>query len=586
MDTNIVLALSSLLILGFLFSFGMYKRYVLSKLLNKRVNLRKYILYILGTIFLYLTFLDIKDEGTETTKKKLPIYLLLDVSRSMLVEDVLPNRLKLAKKIMSELILGIDRDVAIVVFASEAYSFLPETSDRELALTFLDSLNEEYIVSGSTDISKALELANMDKLEKILVVFSDGEDRFRRAKKHSSRNCFYVALGTKHGGPIPTAEGFLKDSNGKNIISKVDISYLSSLGRVYSTQGLSRDISNLKEDIEKISKDSEGEFKRYKRYYQIFLALAIIFLMLGYFDISIFIFIFMLSCTDSRVLDADKLYLDGKFKDALEIYQSLNLEREINSCKVKLGDIKDTVTYFKSKAIEGGNIDDKFMLEYVMNMLDEKENRQEDRQKNENSRENKESKKSKESEKSKGDSSKHQNKDESEKKSQKDSEKNRENIEKDNKQKDGKENISQNQEKNEKGKDNQNGFEDKKESKEDSKEEDNDSISSKDGNSKEKVDESRDKKDNETLENKEDKSGNEMNDSEDDNRNNKLNNENKQFENIEKRENNLDKSSNKKVKYDKVTEEMIDIIEKAIKRDISNYAKSNRPKKLGGNEGW
>jgi Ca-activated chloride channel family protein len=201
----------------------------------------------------------------------------------MLVEDILPNRLEVAKKIILDSINKIDRDLGIIVFAAEAYTFLPITSDRELATTFLESIDSNYIAPGATNISKALLLANEDGRDKVVVVLTDGEDSYMDAKQYVNNRTFFVAVGTKNGGPIPFQGGYLKNENNSNVISKINYTYLNSLGRTYSLVGVGRDLKDLTSDISKILDYFDSKSMDYERYYQIFLAISIIFFLFGYF---------------------------------------------------------------------------------------------------------------------------------------------------------------------------------------------------------------------------------------------------------------------------------------------------------------
>jgi Ca-activated chloride channel family protein len=266
-----------------IFLYGAYKRYILAKKLNLKLNPIRIIFSILGTFFLFIAALDIKKEGDIISKRKIPIYFLLDISRSMLVEDIKPNRLEVMKKIVLDIIQGLDRDICIIVFAGEAYTFLPLTRDLELANNFLSSIDSSYVAPGETNILKALSLANKNAEKKIKVIFTDGEDNSKNSIEVDNQNLF-VAMGTKNGGPIPFEGLFLKDSKGSNVISRMNFNYLNSIGKTYTLVGLGRDIKNLKNDIAKITDYTERKIVKYVRYYQIFLFLAIIFYLSAYFS--------------------------------------------------------------------------------------------------------------------------------------------------------------------------------------------------------------------------------------------------------------------------------------------------------------
>ena len=151
----------------------------------------KFVLVVLGLTFLILALVNPK-MGTKMEKVKrqgIDIVFAIDVSKSMLAEDVTPNRLEKSKQIVSQLInqLGSDR-IGIIAYSGSAFPVLPMTSDYAVAKMFLQTMNPEMISSQGTSIDQAIDLAannffdKKDKTNKLLVIISDGEDHSDNAQ--------------------------------------------------------------------------------------------------------------------------------------------------------------------------------------------------------------------------------------------------------------------------------------------------------------------------------------------------------------------------------------------------------------------
>lgn len=415
----ILIYIFTILSIAFL-SIGMVKRYSLSKKMKKTVNIYKYLILISGVILLSLSLMDIKsEEDTVESNKPLVTYFLIDVSKSMLVEDIKPNRLGIAKEIVRDCINSIRGEFSIITFSNRAYTLVPQTKDRDMTLKFLDAIDKKYIYSGSTDIFNALEMVDKSsKDKKIVVILSDGEDKNRKNYKDVTKDMtiFSVALGTKKGGLIPFKDSFVKDRNGKYVTSKVNINYLASLGSIYSISGNTRDVKKLPEDISNISNKSNsiGEIKIYKRYYQIFLIVAIALLFSSHFMPYIFLLI-IISCNEGdklynkkeyskalveyskgkskrdRVGRANSLFMLEKYSDALKIYEELGMEREVANTNVLLSNNRENwekaESFYREKMLEG-SIEDRTIWEYIIRIEPDKIEKEE----NKNSKEDSESK--------------------------------------------------------------------------------------------------------------------------------------------------------------------------------------------------
>ena len=151
----------------------------------------KLVILLLGITFLVISLVNPK-MGTKlkTVKREgVDIVFALDVSKSMLAEDIAPNRLEKAKQIISKTIdrLGSDR-VGIIIYAGNSYPLLPITTDHAAANMFLQNANPDMVSSQGTDINGALELAktyynNDEQTNRFLIIISDGEDHQEETKQ-------------------------------------------------------------------------------------------------------------------------------------------------------------------------------------------------------------------------------------------------------------------------------------------------------------------------------------------------------------------------------------------------------------------
>ncbi len=181
----------------------------------------------------------IKREGVD-------IVFALDVSKSMLAEDIVPNRLEKSKQIISKIIdkLGSDR-VGIIIYAGNAYPLLPITTDQAAAKMFLQNADPDMVSSQGTAINEALKLAKTfydddEQTNRYLFIVSDGEDHeenvsyvAEEANKEGIK-IFTIGVGTPEGGPIPlkrenTLIGYKKDREGEVVITRLNENTLQQI---------------------------------------------------------------------------------------------------------------------------------------------------------------------------------------------------------------------------------------------------------------------------------------------------------------------------------------------------------------------
>ncbi|WP_281336874.1 VWA domain-containing protein [Flavobacterium eburneipallidum] len=203
----------------------------------------------------------------ETVKREgIDIVFALDVSKSMLAEDVAPSRLEKSKQIVSQIInqLGSDR-IGIVAYAGSAFPVLPITTDYSVAKMFLQSANTDMVSSQGTSLDEAIKLSatyfdEKSKTSKLLIMISDGEDHSEGAESAAEEanklgmKIITIGVGTEKGGPIPLrgangiVESFKRDGNNQVVITKLNKDGLTSIAK--ATKGGYVDGSNTKEVLD------------------------------------------------------------------------------------------------------------------------------------------------------------------------------------------------------------------------------------------------------------------------------------------------------------------------------------------------
>jgi len=173
----------------------------------------------------------------ETVKRQgVEIIVCLDVSNSMLSEDIKPTRLERAKQMLSRMVDSFSDDkVGLIVFAGEAFTQLPITSDYISAKMFLSSINPSMVSTQGTAIGAAINLAMRsftpnEASGKTILIITDGEnhedDAVKAALSASEKNIQVnvVGVGTPQGAPIPIsgANNFMKDNSGNVIITQLN----------------------------------------------------------------------------------------------------------------------------------------------------------------------------------------------------------------------------------------------------------------------------------------------------------------------------------------------------------------------------
>ncbi len=241
---------------------------------------------------------------TEVKRKGIEIIIALDVSNSMLSTDIQPSRLEKAKQSIARLVDGMTNDkIGMVVFAGDAYTQLPITTDYVSAKVFLDAIHTDMIPIQGTAIGKAIDLASAsfspeEKAKKAVILITDGENFEDDAVKASTAAAekgivvHAIGIGLPQGAPVPVPgnfgqQNFMKDKEGKIVISKLNESLLQQVaaagnGIYVRANNTSIGLNAIMEALDKLQK-TEMESKIYSDYddrFQYFIGIALLLLLI------------------------------------------------------------------------------------------------------------------------------------------------------------------------------------------------------------------------------------------------------------------------------------------------------------------
>ena len=200
----------------------------------------KFLILILSLAF-FITGIARPQFGSKLKKVKregVELIIALDVSNSMMAEDIKPNRLERAKRAISRLVDRLKDDkIGLIVFAGDAYTQLPITSDYNSAKLFLNSVNTQIVPKQGTAIGAAIELATRSftpggDANKAIVIITDGEnhedDAISATEKAVEEGIIIhtIGMGLPAGSPIPVLRGgqtdYLKDRDGNVVVTKLN----------------------------------------------------------------------------------------------------------------------------------------------------------------------------------------------------------------------------------------------------------------------------------------------------------------------------------------------------------------------------
>ncbi|MDN3491381.1 vWA domain-containing protein [Winogradskyella bathintestinalis] len=235
------------------------------------------------------------------------VVFAIDVSKSMLAEDIAPNRLKKSQQLVTQIINSLVSDrVGIIAYAGKASPQLPITTDYASAKMFLQNMNTDMLSSQGTAISEAIQLSktyfdNEDQSNRVLIIISDGEDHDGEALNVAEEaaeqgiRILTVGVGDLKGGPIPIKRNgvilnYKKDNQGETVITRLDETTLKEIaaeanGVYINGSNTSEVVNAIKDELDKMDKQ-EFESKQiadFKDQFQWFLAFGILLLFIDIF---------------------------------------------------------------------------------------------------------------------------------------------------------------------------------------------------------------------------------------------------------------------------------------------------------------
>ncbi len=236
---------------------------------------------------------DVKKQGVE-------VIIALDVSNSMLAEDIQPDRLTRAKQAISRLVDALDNDkIGLIVFAGDAYTQIPVTTDYVSAKMFLSTISPEMVPKQGTAIGAAISLGMRsftpgEGKSRAMIIITDGEnhvdDPVKVAEEAGKEGIviYTIGIGSTEGVPVPVEvngkKEYLKDQQGNTVITRLDEDILKKIAMVTNGTYVRASNSNIGldeifSDIKKMKKQ-ELESTMYTEYNDQFQIFAAIFLFL------------------------------------------------------------------------------------------------------------------------------------------------------------------------------------------------------------------------------------------------------------------------------------------------------------------
>lgn len=241
----------------------------------------------------------------EVKKKGVEVIIALDVSNSMMAEDIQPNRLTRAKQAISRLVDNLDNDkIGLIVFAGDAYTQIPVTTDYISAKMFLSTISPEMVPKQGTAIGAAIDLGMRsfspgEGKSKAMIIITDGEnhedDPVAKAEEATKAGIVIhsIGIGSTEGVPVPVLingkKDYLKDIDGNTVITKLDEDILKKIalstgGNYVRASNSNIGLDEIFSEIKKMKKQ-ELETKMYTEYndqFQIFAALALFMLIVDF----------------------------------------------------------------------------------------------------------------------------------------------------------------------------------------------------------------------------------------------------------------------------------------------------------------
>ena len=271
-----------------------------------RPNIKFWLLFAAYTLSCFLLARPQFGSKQETvTRKGIETVIALDISNSMLADDVAPNRLEKSKRIISNLVDQFKDDkIGLIVFAGDAFVQLPITSDFISAKVFLNTISPALITRQGTDIKTAIELATRsftpnEGVGKAIIVITDGEnheggaEEAAKAAAEKGYMVYVMGVGLPSGSPIPGERSgeFRKDREGNVVITRLNEEMCRKIAAAGGGAYFYVDNSNaaekaLQKEIDKLAK-ADVETTVYTEYDEQFAIIAWMILVILLFEIFI-----------------------------------------------------------------------------------------------------------------------------------------------------------------------------------------------------------------------------------------------------------------------------------------------------------
>ncbi len=228
--------------------------------------------------------------------------IAVDISNSMMAQDVRPNRLEKAKLLLSNMIDGMNDDkVGLIIYAGEAFVQMPTTSDKVSAKMFLNQMKPQMIEMQGTDIAAAIRLSiecfsKEEDVSRAIFVITDGEDNeggaveSAKAASEAGARVYVLGVGNPSGAPVPEpgkANTYMVDEEGNTVVSKLNEDMCRAIAKAGNGAYIYVDNSSsaqakLNEQLDNLSKSKlESEtYSEYDEQYQSFLLAGLILLLI------------------------------------------------------------------------------------------------------------------------------------------------------------------------------------------------------------------------------------------------------------------------------------------------------------------
>ena len=264
---------------------------------TKRRSLKYFYLFFAMTAIIFIIAGPQFGSKLETVKRQgIEVMICLDISNSMLAQDITPNRLEKAKQMLSRLTDDLNNDkIGLIVFAGDAFIQIPITSDYISAKMFLSSIMPSMVSTQGTAIGTAINLAMRsftpdESTTKTIVLITDGENheddaiQVAAAAAEKDVKVNIIGIGTPQGSPIRIGNDYLKDNAGNTVVTQLNEAMCQEIAQAGRGMYVRADNTNtalraLQSELDKMSK-SEIESQVYSEYDERFPTLAWIALVL------------------------------------------------------------------------------------------------------------------------------------------------------------------------------------------------------------------------------------------------------------------------------------------------------------------